>query len=277
LFFFGYDDNGCPSGSNRHGGLPTANLKWAKRQDALTRFMTHGVPVPNTTAGRRKLQNRLIALKKRHVAEGEGFLHRLRIMRASHRASVCDVEVGIYDDDDFAAVGAPPNEDADGHSSDSTGLLSMSTSSLSGSKADSTQRPALPRGTVNTLEPAVAPDLAAVALTVANDDGDDNESDASDITSLLSKSSLSEQNSIGTSSEPRPPLAERKTLPLSTVPDTSEPAVAQEQPPTAVVSREQTQQSFGPAMEWANWLAAFGSVLFVCGDLVPTDVLFFTT
>ena len=106
LFFFGHDDNGCPDGTNRHGDLPTANLKWAKREDALTRFTAHGVLVPNTTAGRRKLQNRLIALKKRHVAEGEGFLQRLRIMRASHRAFVSDVEAGIHDDDDFVAVGA---------------------------------------------------------------------------------------------------------------------------------------------------------------------------
>ena len=60
--------------------LPAANLKWAKRKEALTKFTSHDAPIPNTTAGRRKLQNHLIDLKKRHTAEGAAFLHRLRIM-----------------------------------------------------------------------------------------------------------------------------------------------------------------------------------------------------
>jgi hypothetical protein len=211
LFFFGYDERGCPVGTHRHGGMPTAYLKWANRGDTLTKFTTHGVSVPNTNAGRRKLQNRLINLKKKHAAEGADFIDRLRAVRANPCAPVNDIDSG-FDGFDFAAVGAPPNEDADGHSSShssfSTGLFSTS-SSLSGTKVESAPRPIPARGTVNTRELAVAPDLS-VALSIVSDDGDDIESD---ITSLLSKSSLSSFSDPGTSRTTEATAVQRMATP----------------------------------------------------------------
>ena len=97
VFFFGHDvETGLPVGTHRQGGLPNANLKWAGRDRGLTPFTTLGTPIPNTEAGRRKLQNRLIALKKRLAEEGKEYLHQLRVVREAARGGAPLEQAGPF-------------------------------------------------------------------------------------------------------------------------------------------------------------------------------------
>ena len=95
LFFFAFDDDGAASGANRHDGLPVARLRWAPRDAEFTRFTINNARVPNTVAGRRKLQQRLHVLIKRHEAEGAEFLSAMRAACAGNHAFALELEAGL--------------------------------------------------------------------------------------------------------------------------------------------------------------------------------------
>ena len=95
LFFFAFDDDGAVSGANRHDGLPVAKLRWAPRDAEFTRFTISNARVPNTVAGRRKLQRRLHCLIKRHEADGAEFLSAMHAARAGNVAFTLELEAGL--------------------------------------------------------------------------------------------------------------------------------------------------------------------------------------
>ena len=95
LFFFAFDDDGAASGANRHDGLPVAKLRWAPRDAEFTRFTAGNARVPNTVAGRRKLQRRLHCLIKRHEADGAEFLSAMHAARVGNVAFTLELEAGL--------------------------------------------------------------------------------------------------------------------------------------------------------------------------------------
>ena len=95
LFFFAFDDDGAASGAYRHDGLPVAKLRWAPRDAEFTRFTAGNARVPNTVAGRRKLQRRLHCLIKRHEADGAEFLSAMHAARVGNVAFTLELEAGL--------------------------------------------------------------------------------------------------------------------------------------------------------------------------------------
>ena len=138
-----------------------------------------------------------------------------------------------------------------------------------GREGESTQKSSSLRGAMDDTEPVVSLEDG----TVRND-----EDDASDSTSLLSKSassgsgsrSSSSSGSVSRSSELNRQRQKHKNM---------EAAVVQEQPPSTAVTvlpeecerQPADQQCAEPEMQWAIWVVFIGIVLLFCGYSVPAQ------